>query len=1030
VSIRRPVFATVLSLALVLFGWIGYTKLPVRELPDIDFPIVSVVTTLPGADPEVVEKEVTEILEEEINTIEGIKTLTSESSENVSRITVEFELERDINVAAQDVRDKIARVRGQLPEDADEPVVSKVDLDANAIMWISLNAEGESLRVLTEYADTVVKERLQRLSGVGSIVIGGEKRFAVRVRLDAERLAAYELTVADVESALRRENVEIPSGRIESTQREFVVKTEGEFPTPDSFNDLVVAFRNDAPVRLRQLGVTEEGDENERSIARFNLRPHVSLGILKQSKANTVAVARAVRQEIDAITPTLPPRYRLQVSFDSSVFIEESVAEVRNSLVIAGVLVVLVIFLFLHTPRSAVIPALAIPTSILATFGAMYFLDFTINNLTLLALVLLIGVVVDDAIIVLENVHRHVEEGMDRTTAALRGTGEIALAALASTLTLIAVFVPIVFITGVIGRFFYEFGLTVAVAIAVSLFVALTLTPMLCSRLLVRDEPRGIFRRFEQGVARTAAQYAAALRWALDHRGTVSGVAVATLLASGGLFVLLGKEFVPPEDRSGFMSIIESAEGSTFEHHDRLQRQIEEILVAMPEVRANTAFVGLSQGSIGAVNRGMIFTRLHPRDARRRSQQEVMAVLRREAAGVPGIVVHVIPFSGLTTGSRGKPLQYVIQNPDFRALAAASETLKQRLAAMPGYVDVDTNLRIRKPELRVTIDRNKSAALGVTASDVANTLRVLLAGDDVTKFKRGNERYDVIVQLRAEDRSSPRQLGQIYVRARAGALVQLSNLVTVTEGVGPSSLNHYNRRRSVIVDASLVGKPLGTALDEVAVLAREVLPAGFTTTVAGESKDYQESSGSLLFTFALAVAAVYLVLAAQFESFVHPATILLALPLAIFGAFLALTVAGMTLNVYSAIGIVMLLGLVTKNSILLVDCANQERAAGASAREAMLRAGALRLRPILMTAVSTLLGILPVAVGLGAGAESRRPLGVAVVGGMTTSTLLTLIVVPVVYTLVDDAIARLRRRGRVPTAPADEAWPRRVGHAG
>jgi multidrug efflux pump len=1021
ISIRRPVFATVLSIALVLFGWIGYTKLPVRELPDIDFPVVSVVTTLPGADPEVVEKEVTEVLEEEINTIEGIKTLTSESSENVSRITVEFELERDIDTAANDVRDKIARVRGQLPEDADEPVVSKVDLDANAIMWISVNADDVSLRTLTDYADNVVKERLQRLPGVGSIIIGGEKRLAVRVRLDADRLAAYQLTVTDVVAALRRENVEIPSGRIESTQREFVVKTAGEFETPEAFNDLVVAFRDDAPVRLRQLGVAEEGDENERSLARFNLRPHVSLGILKQSNANTVDVARAVRHEIDALVPTLPPRYRLQVSFDSSVFIEESVAEVQSSLVIAGILVVLVILLFLHTPRSAVIPALAIPTSTLATFGVMYFLGFTINNLTLLALTLLIGVVVDDAIIVLENIHRHVEAGMDRMRAALHGTTEIALAAFAATLTLVAVFAPVAFITGVIGRFFYEFGITVAIAILVSLFVALTLTPMLCSRLLVHDEPRGIFRLFEQGVTRTAASYRRALVWSLAHRGTVTAAAAGTFLAIGALFLVLGKEFVPPEDRAGFMSIVESAEGATLEHHDQLQRRIEEILVKIPEVRANTAFVGLSQGTIGAVNRGMIFTRLYPRAQRARSQQDVMAEVRAKVAGVPGVSVYVIPFSGLTTGARGQPLQYVIQSPDFRALAQASEALKQRVAALPGFVDVGTNLRIRKPELRVSIDRDKAAALGVTASDVANTLRVLLGGDDVTKFKRGNERYDVIVQLRAKDRASPGQLGQIYVRARSGALVQLSNLVNVTEGVGPSSLNHYNRRRSVIVDASLVGKPLGTAIDEVDVVAREVLPPGFTTTLAGESKDYRESSGSLLFTLALAVAAVYLVLAAQFESFIHPFTILIALPLAVFGAFLALAVCGMTLNIYSAIGMVMLLGLVTKNSILLVDCANQLRAEGRSAHDAAIEAGALRLRPILMTAISTLLGIIPVAVGLGAGAESRRPLGVAVVGGMTMSTLLTLVVVPVVYTLIDDAIAALRRRrtaGAAATAAA------------
>jgi multidrug efflux pump len=1007
-SIRRPVLATVLTLALILFGWIGYTTLPVRELPDVDFPIVGVTTVLPGASPEVVEKEVTEVLEEEINTIEGIKTLTSESAEQVSRITVEFNLERNIDVAAQDVRDKIARVRADLPEDTEEPVVSKVDLDAQAIMWISLNAEHTGMRVLTDYADNVVKERLQRLPGVGSIIIGGEKRFAVRVRIDAQRLAAYQLTVDDVVSALRRENVEIPSGRIESRAREFVVKTEGEFPAPEAFNDLIITYRDDVPVRLRQIGVAEEGDENERTIGRFNLKPSVSLGVLKQSNANTVEVARAVRAEIDAIRPALPAGYRIQVGFDAAHFIEESVAEVQQSLVIAGALVVLVIFLFLHTPRSAVIPALAIPTSILATFGVMHFLGFTINNLTLLALTLTIGVVVDDAIIVLENVHRHMEEGEERMGAALRGTGEIAFAALAATLTLVVVFLPVAFITGIIGRFFFEFGVSVAAAILVSLFVALTLTPMLCSRILAIDEPRGVFRLFERGVARLSAAYQRLLARALRHRLVVAMLAAGTLVASLLLFVTLGKEFVPLEDRGGFMTALESPEGATLDYHDRLQWQVEKILSETPEVRTFASFIGLSQGSPGAVNRGVIFSRMHERKQRRRSQQEVVTELRRRFAQIPGVKVFVITFSGLQTGSRGKPMQYVIQNPDFGALTAYSQRMLERVRALPGFADVDTNLRLNKPELRIHIDRNKAAALGISAADVANTLRILLGGDDVTKFKRGNERYDVIVQLQGGDRVRPEQLSQIYARTRSGTLVQLANLVDVEEGVGPSSLNHYNRRRSVIIDANLQGKPLGTAIDEMNALARAILPAGFTTAVAGESKDFEESFSSLTFAFVLATVAVYLVLAGQFESFVHPFTILLALPLAIFGAFLALAPLGMTLNIYSFIGLVMLVGLVTKNSILLVDYTNTLRESGMEMRDAVLRAGAVRLRPILMTAVSTLIGILPVAIGLGAGAESRRPLGVAVAGGITASTLLTLFVVPVFYTLVDDGLAKLR----------------------
>jgi multidrug efflux pump len=914
-------------------------------------------------------------------------------------------------------------VRDDLPDDTEEPRVSKLDLDAQAIMWMSLNAEGQDLRAISDYADRVVKERLQRLPGVGSIIVGGEKRLAVRVRLDAQRLAAYQLTVDDVVDAIQRENVEIPSGRVESTLREFVVQTQGHFPTPESFNDLIVAYREDTPVRLRQVGTAGPGDENERSLGRFNLRPTISLGVLKQSNANTVAVARAVRAEVATLQPTLPPGYRLVIAFDSAVFIEDSLDEVQQSLLMAGLLVVLVILLFLHVPRSALIPAVTIPTSVLATFGVMHFLGFTINNLTLLALTLSIGVVVDDAIVVLENAHRHLEQGAPRLRAALVGTDEIAFAAIASTLTLVAVFVPVAFLEGVIGRFFFEFGVAIAVSVVVSSFVALTLTPMLCSRVLALDEPRGIFRVFERALARVSAAYRRLLERALERRALVAGIAVGSVLLSGVLFAFLGKEFLPSEDRSGFMIVTDSPEGATLTYHDRLQRQVEQILADTPEIRAASAFIGLSSGGPGAVNRGAVFTRLYTRGERRRSQQEVVADLRGQFAAIPGIRVFIVSFSGLPTGQRGKALQFVIQNPDFEALRVQTDRMVERIRALPGFHDVDTNLRLDKPELQVRIDRNRAAALGVTTTDIADTLRILLGGSTVSSFKRGNERYDVIVQLKEADRVSPAQLGQLYVRARSGDLVQLAGIVSVDEGVGPSSLNHYNRRRSAIVDANLVGVPLGQALEQVRALARELLPPSFSTAVAGESRDFEESGGNLAFTFALAVIAVYLVLAAQFESFVHPFTILLTLPLAIVGALLSLGVLGMTVNVYSAIGLVMLVGLVTKNSILLVDYANRQQTAGLDVRAAVLDAGAVRLRPILMTAISTLFGILPIALGLGAGAEGRRPLGVAVAGGITLSTVLTLVVVPVVYTLVDDGLGVLRR-----WRPAERPGARGAGH--
>ena len=1006
--IRRPVLATVLSLALLLFGAIGYERLSVRELPDIEFPTVSVRTILPGASPEVVEKEVTEELEEAINTVEGIRTLRSTSAEELSQISIEFELERPVDAAVQDVRDRVRSVLGNLPEEAQEPIVRKTDMDARAILWISVNSDEGDLRALTDYADTVVRERLQRLPGVGSIYIGGRKRFAVKIELDGDRLSAHGLTVADVQSALQRENVEIPSGRIEGASREFVVQTEGSLPSVESFNDLILAWREGAPVRLREVGTAREGDEGERSLARFNLAPHVSVGIIKQSTANTVDVARAARAEVAAMQDELPAGYRMVVTYDGATFIEESVADVQDALLLAGILVVAVIWLFLHSARSALIPAVTIPTSLLATFGVMYFAGFTLNSLTLLALTLAIGVVVDDAIIVLENVHRHLAAGEERVRAALEGTGEIAFAAIASTLTLVAVFVPVAFVAGVIGRFFFEFGVTVVAAVVVSSFVALSLTPMLCSKFLRVDEPRGWAAGFDRRLERLARWYEGVLRGALDRRGAVVAGGSVLLLATVGLYFALGQEFVPSEDRGGFMVVLETPQGSSLEHHDRLQWPVEKILDDMPEMRAATAFIGAGSGGVGAVNRGMIFARMHHASLRDRSQADVLRELREKADDVPGIRVFATPFSGLPTGGRGQPLQFILQSPDWNALVTETGAFVEAMDTVPGLVGIRTDLEIDNPELRVRIDRDKAASLGVSAAAVADTLRILLGGDRTTRFRRGNERYEVILRLEEDQRAAPEQLERIQVRAASGDLIQLANLVEVDEGIGPSAIGHHNRRRSVVISADLDGRPLGDVLTDVRRLARETLPAGFSTAVGGESQEMEEAFGSLSFTFLLALVAVFLVLAAQFESFVHPFTILLALPLAIFGSFLLLVSLGMTLNIYSFIGLVMLLGLVTKNSILLVDYTGTLRRRGLARDQAVVEAACVRLRPILMTALSTVMGILPVAIGWGAGAESRRPLGVVVAGGIAASTVLTLVVVPVFYTLVDDGLTRLR----------------------
>jgi multidrug efflux pump len=1022
-SIRRPVLTTVAMAALVVFGLLAYARMPVRELPDVEFPIVSVVTALPGASPEVVETEVTEVLEEEVSSIEGIRTITSESTDEVSRITIEFNLDRAIDVAAQDVRDKIARVRGDLPEDAEEPRVSKLDIDAQAVMWIALTAPGRTPVELTDYADRVIKDRLQTLPGVGSIIIGGERRPAVRIGLDRTRLQARGLTVSDVVQALRDENVELPSGRIESTTREFTVKTEGNFPSAEAFNELIVDYRDQRPIRIRDIGRAAPGVENERTLARFNGAPTAGLGVLKQSEANTVAVVDAVRAALDEIRPELPAGYLLEPAFDGSRFVRDSLEEVRQTLLLAGVLVTLVIFLFLRTLRGTVIPAITMPVATIATFAVMHALDFSVNTLTLLGLTLALGVLVDDAIIVLENIYRHVEAGENRVVAAQRGTDEIAFAAIATTVALVAVFAPVAFLQGVTGRFFFEFGVTVAVATCLSTVVALTLTPMLCSRYLTLPDAGRVsrlgrvFGRLEGLLDDLTRLYGRTIDWVLRHRWHVVGASLATVGLLAFLLASVGKDFLPQDDRGSFVVSVETPEGSTLAYHDRYQREVEAILTSTPEIRSHFSVVALSGAGRGAVNNGMIFVRMTDRHERTRSQEEVMQALRKRMAEVTGARVFLLSFNPITRGG-GKPLSLVLQHPDFDKLATHAPAVMERIAAIPGLRDVDADLELEKPQLDVTINREAAAALGISAREIAMTLSTLLAGQDVSRYRQGNERYDVIVQLEPEHRATPADLGSIAVRTRGGALVPLSTILSLRESVGPNALNHYNRSRAVEIDGNLEGITLAEAIYRARRAARQVLPAGFTTTLSGESREFAEGASNLSIAFLVALLMIYLALAGQFESFVHPFTIMLAVPLGMLGGVGALWLFGMTLNVNSVIGLIMLMGLVTKNSILLVDLTLTLQRRGTSRHEALVQAGMLRLRPILMTALSTVFGVLPIAIAVGAGSVGRRPLGVAVVGGMTVSTVLTLVVVPVVYTLLADLGRWLTRRGPRPATAA------------
>ena len=1019
VSIQRPVLATVMSLALLIFGIISVIRLPVREYPDTDPPIVSITTLYRGASPSVVETEITDVLEEQLSTLEGIKTITSSSREQGSVITVEFELSREPNEAANDVRDRVSRVRGQLPREADDPIVEKLDVSAQPILWLALSSPKYSTLELSEVADVLLKERIQRLPGVGSVLIGGERRYAMRVWLDPQRMAAHGLTTQDVENAIRAGNAEIPGGRVEGSQREFAVRTRGELATPEGFAAIIVAQHGGELVRLSDVAVVNVGAEDERTVARYNGEPAVGLGIAKQAKASTIEVAKAVRDALPELSALLPAGQRLDVAYDSSTFIEQSLKEVRETLLLGMVLVVLVILAFLKSFRATLIPTLAIPVSIVGAFAVAYFLGYTVNILTLLALVLAIGLVVDDAIVVLENVYRHMEMGKPRLQAAFDGAREIGFAVLATTIALVAVFVPVAFLTGNVGRLFKEFGICVAAAVAISGFVALTLTPMLCSRTLrpLHGTGKGwIARSFDAFFAWLDRFYEATLRWSLRHRLVTLGLATALLASSVLFFRLLPRELVPIEDRSVGFGFVIAPEGSTLEYTDRYMRKIEDILLPLPERAGLFTATGLGFGGPGRVTNGFVFVRLKPRDERKRSQQQIVQELFPRLLGIPGVLAFLINPPSLGGRFTSSPVEYVLEADSYEELQVGVRTLMGEASKLGYLVNMDTDLRLNKPELEIHIDRERAAGLGVSVTDIGSTLETLLGGRAVTNFKRGSKQYDVILQMRPEMRATPETIDGIYMRGQGG-LVQLANVVRVRESVAPKELNHFNRVRSATFTANLApGTSLGKALDDLDRVAATQLPRGMKRELGGQSREFRESSGKLYFTFGFAIVFIYLVLAAQFESFVHPFTILLSVPLAVVGALASLFLFRQSLNIYSQIGLIMLVGLVTKNAILIVEFSNQLRARGIPLQDAVVQAAKIRLRPILMTSFTTIFGTLPLAIGLGAGAESRRPLGIAVDGGLLFSTFLTLVVVPLVYVL----LARLTQPQVEAAAPGTE----------
>jgi len=1003
ISIQRPVLASVMSLTIVLFGIISFTQLPVREYPDIDPPIISVVTLYRGASSNVVETEISDVLEEQFATLEGVKTITSSSQEGGSVITIQFELQIDVNEAANDVRDRVSRIRGTLPQEIEDPIISKIDANAQAIVWLALYSTQHSTLELSDIGDRIIKEKLQRLPGVGTVIIGGERRYAMRVWLDPLRMAAHKLTTYDIENAIRTENAEIPSGRVEGEQREFAVRTRGELSTPEEFGAIIISQKGNEVVRLRDVADVRVGAEDERTAARWNGQPAVGLGIVKQSKASTVDVAKEIRDALPELIKLLPEGIKLEVAFDSSEFINESISEVQETLLIALALVVLVVLAFLKSFRATIIPTLAIPISIIGALAAVYFAGFTINILTLLGFVLSIGLVVDDAIVVLENIYRHMEMGKTKLQAAIDGSKEIGFAVVSTTIALVAVFVPLAFLSGNVGRLFNEFGIAVAVAVLISGFVALTLTPMLSSRILKPlhgTSKSWASRTFDASFEFLNRVYDKILKAALSHRIIMLAGSFVLIILAYILFLFIPSELVPVEDRGVAFGIVIAPEGATLEYTDSYVREIESRLLHLPELEGLFTATGLGFGGPGNVTNSFMFLNLKSRGEREKSQQQIVQELFPQLISIPGVLAFVINPPSLNVDFSSNPVDYVLQGDSYDELSQAVNIMMFEASKLGYLINMDSDLRLNKPQLDIRIDRERASGLGLSVTDIGSALETFLGGRVVTDFKQGSKQYDVILQMKPEYRSTPDAIQNIYLRGKGG-LVQLANVVNVEKTVAPKELKHYNRIRSASITASLVpGVTLGQALNDLDKIAREKLPPGIKTEYAGQSLEYKSSSSALYLMFILAIIFIYLVLAAQFESFIHPFTILLSVPLAVFGALLTLFLFGQTLNIYSQIGLIMLIGLVTKNAILIVEFANQQRANGLGLIEAVVEASTIRLRPILMTSFSTIFGILPIAMGLGAGAESRQPLGLVVVGGVLFSTFLTLIVVPVVYTIL------------------------------
>ncbi|MGE0802064.1 MAG: efflux RND transporter permease subunit [Lautropia sp.] len=1019
VCIRRPVFASVLSLVILLIGLISYQRLAIREYPRIDEPVISIDTRYRGASAEVVESQVTKIIEDSLSGIEGVELMTSRSRSERSLINVRFRLARDPDSAAADVRDKVSRVRGRLPDEIDEPIIAKVEADSQPVIQVAVQAGSMSALEASDYISRFVKPRLSVLPGAADVRIWGERIVSMRINLDRTRLAGYGLTVQDVEDAIRRQNAEIPAGRIESTAREFTVVAETGVQTPDQFNDIIVSNVRGYPVRIRDVGSAAIGAVDERSVSRFNGQPALNIGVIKQAVANPLDLSKAVRAEIEKINEGLPAGMRLLVAYDTSTFIDRAISSVFSTILEAVALVVLVIFFFLRNFRATLIPMVTIPVSLIGAFALMYMFGFTVNTLTLLAMVLAIGLVVDDAIVVLENIYRHMEEGMSRFQAAIQGAREIAFAVVAMTLTLASVFAPLAFATGRTGRLFIEFALTLAGAVMVSGFIALTLTPMMCSQLLRHDTRHSrlynLIEGFLNGLTRG---YRALLAAALKARWVVAVLWLVTLGAGAVLFMTLKAELSPLEDRGLIFAAVSAPQGSTPQYTAEQMRPIESYFSQIPDAFGYTAVAGFP-----TVVEGTAVLRLKPWEERTRKQQAIAEELRPKLTSIPGAQVFPINPPSLGQSFRSTPIEYVVmaQIP-YAELQRLVDRLLDEVRKVPGIQNLQTDLRLQTPEVRVNINRDKLADIGVNVDTVGRTLETMLGGRQVTRFKREGEQYDVIVQVAPIDRSTPADISDIYVRSRSGAMVQLSNLAEVREGVSPQSLNHFQRLRAVKITGTLApGYSIQEALIAIDAAAKVTIGNAAQTDLDGQSREFRNSGAEIYLVFVLALCFIYLVLSAQFESFVSPFVIMLSVPLSMTGALAALHLSGGTLNIYSQVGLITLVGLITKHGILIVEFTNQLREKGRTLTDALLESATMRLRPILMTTGAMVLGSLPLALAHGAGAESRMQIGWVIVGGMSFGTLLTLFVVPVAYSL-------LARKSRVESHAGHGAVAAAVPH--